>query len=83
MVSQISGKISRMHKWLKPGIFSAVHECLVRDYHCVCPSVHLSVCLCTILQCVFLCDGTKLSNEICNATTAQHSNTAKLAKFLL
>ena len=31
-VSQISGKISRMHKWLKPGILSTIHEHQVRGY---------------------------------------------------
>ena len=29
MVSQISGKISRMRKWLKPGILSTIRECQV------------------------------------------------------
>ena len=43
----------------------------------VCPSV------CVILQRAFLRDSKELSNEICNATTARHSTTAKLARFLL
>ena len=43
------------------------------------------VCLsvCVILQHTFLRDGKELSNESCNAITAQHSTTAKLARFLL
>ena len=41
-----------------------------------------SVCACVILQRAFLRDS-KLSNESCNATTARHSTTAKLARFLL
>ena len=45
--------------------------------------VCLSVCLCVILQRAFLRDGKELSNESCNATTARHSTTAKLARFLL
>ena len=51
--------------------------------HCICPSVCLSVCVCVILQHTFLRDGNKLSNESCNAITARHSTTAKLARFLL
>ena len=45
--------------------------------------VCMSVSLCVILQCAFLRNGYKLSNESCNATIAQHSTTAKLARFLL
>ena len=45
--------------------------------------VCLSVYVCVILQHVFLCDGKELSNESCNATIAQHSTTAKLARFLI
>ena len=47
----------------------------------VCPSV--CVCVCVILQRAFLRDGKELSNESCNATTARHSTTAKLARFLI
>ena len=32
-VSQISGKISRMHKQLKPGVFSSTREHQVRGYY--------------------------------------------------
>ena len=39
--------------------------------------VRLSVCVCVILQRTFLRDSNELSNEICNATTAQHSTTTK------
>ena len=46
--------------------------------HHVCPSV----CVCVILQRTFLHDGNKLSNESFNATTAQHSTTAKLARLI-
>ena len=50
----------------------------------ICLSVCLSsVCVCAILPCAFLHDGNELNNESCNATTAQHSTTAKLARFLL
>ena len=35
------------------------------------------VCLCVILLHDFLCKCNKISNESCNATTTQHSNTAK------
>ena len=49
----------------------------------VCLSVCLCVCVCVILQRAFLRDGKELSNESCNAITAQHSTTAKLARFLL
>ena len=45
--------------------------------------VCLSVCLCVILQCAFVHDRNKLSNENCNATITQHSPTIKLARFLL
>ena len=45
-------------------------------------SSHL-VGLFVILQCAFLCDRNKLSNESCNATTTKYSTTAKLAGFLL
>ena len=44
--------------------------------------VRLHVCVCVILERAFLRDGKELSNESCNATTAQHSTTAKLARFL-
>ena len=43
---------------------------------CVC------VCVCVILLRAFLGNHNELSNESCNATTAQHSTTAKLARFL-
>ena len=49
----------------------------------ICLFVHLSVCLCVILQRAFLCDSNELSNKSCNATAAQYSTTAKLARFLL
>ena len=47
--------------------------------------VCFSVCVCArvILQHIFLRDHNNLSNESCNPTTTQHSNTAKLAKFLI
>ena len=72
------------------GIHAGIAVIVLQDYyasvggapeaygsHCVCPSVCPSVC--AILQCAFLRDRNKLSNE----TTAQHSTTAKLARFLL
>ena len=40
------------------------------------------VCVYVILQRAFLGNRNELSNESCNATTAQHSTTAKLARFL-
>ena len=43
--------------------------------------VHLSVCVRVILQCIFLHDSNKLSNESYNATTARHLTTTKLARF--
>ena len=49
--------------------------------HHVCLSVCLSVCVCVILQCAFLQYVNELSNESSNATTAQHSTIAKLARF--
>ena len=33
MVSQISGKISHIRKWPKPGVLSSARECRVRGYH--------------------------------------------------
>ena len=51
--------------------------------HCVRLYLSVSVCVCVILQRAFLCNGKELSNESCNATTAQRSTTAKLARFLL
>ena len=45
-------------------------------------SLCVSVCVCVILQRAFLGNGNELSNEICNATTARHSTTAKLVRFL-
>ena len=46
-------------------------------------SLYVCVCVCVILQHAFLRDGNKLSNESCNAITARHSTTDKLARFLL
>ena len=47
------------------------------------PDLSLSLSLSVILQRAFLCDCNKFSNESCNATTTQHSNTTKLARFSL
>ena len=45
--------------------------------------VVMFVCLCVILQRAFLHDRDELSKETCNATTARHSTTAKLARFFI
>ena len=45
--------------------------------------VCLSVCVCVILLRAFLHDGKESSNVTCNAITARHSTTTKLARFLL
>ena len=60
------------------------------EYYCYYASVGgaprhtvVVVFVCVILQRAFLGNRNELSNESCNATTAQHSTTAKLARFLL
>ena len=61
-----------MPQWAEPEAYGSCRVCL-----CVC------VCVCVILQHTFLGDCNELSNESYNATTNQHSTTAKLARFLL
>ena len=68
---QLNSQLLIMPRWAEP-----------RRHMVVVVFVHLSVCV-RYSAARFSPQRKKLSNESCNATTARHSTTAKLARFFL